>query len=35
MNQSNEVINYKLYIGHDEAFSVNIPEHAIQTAVAN
>lgn len=33
MNQSDEVINYKLYVGNDNAISMNIPPHAIQSIV--
>ncbi len=33
MNQSNEAINYKLYIGNATAISITIPAHAIQTVV--
>lgn len=33
MNQSDEEIDYKLYVGNDEAVSISIPAHAIQTVV--
>jgi glucosylceramidase len=33
MNQSDEAIDYKLYVGASEAISVNIPGHAIQTVI--
>ncbi len=33
MNQSEEAIDYKLYVGDAEAVSVNIPAHAMQTIV--
>lgn len=33
MNQSNEAIDYKLYVGDAEAISISIPAHAIQTVV--
>ena len=33
MNQSDEVINYKLYVGNDNAISMNIPPQAIQSIV--
>lgn len=33
MNQSDEAIDYKLYIGDAEAISVSFPAHAIQTVV--
>ena len=33
MNQSDSPIDYKLYVGADQAISVNIPAHAIQTVV--
>lgn len=35
MNQSDEAIDYKLYVGNAEAISVSIPAHAIQTVVTN
>ena len=35
MNQSDEAIDYKLYVGNAEAISINIPAHAIQTVVTN
>ena len=33
MNQSDEPIDYKLYVGASQAVSLNIPAHAIQTVV--
>jgi len=33
MNQSDEAIDYKLYVGNSEAISISIPAHAIQTVV--
>jgi glucosylceramidase len=33
MNQSDEAIDYKLYVGPSEAISLSIPAHAIQTIV--
>jgi glucosylceramidase len=33
MNQSDEAIDYKLYVGTAEAISLSIPAHAIQTIV--
>jgi glucosylceramidase len=33
MNQSDEAIGYKLYVGAAQAISLNIPAHAIQTIV--
>ena len=33
MNQSDEPIDYKLYVGAGEALSLSIPAHAIQTVV--
>lgn len=33
MNQSDEAIAYKLYVGADQALSLSIPAHAIQTIV--
>jgi glucosylceramidase len=33
MNQSDEAIEYKLYVGAAEAISLSIPAHAIQTVV--
>lgn len=33
MNQSDEAIDYKLYVGAAQAISLNIPAHAIQTIV--
>ncbi|MCA0132117.1 glycoside hydrolase family 30 protein [Winogradskyella alexanderae] len=35
MNQSDEAIDYKLYVGEAEAISMNIPAHAIQTIITN
>jgi glucosylceramidase len=35
MNQSDEAIDYKLYVGDATAISMTIPAHAIQTAVTN
>ena len=35
MNQSDEEIEYKLYVGVAEAISLTIPAHAIQTVVTN
>ncbi len=33
MNQSDQPIDYKLYVGEGEAVSISIPAHAIQTVV--
>jgi glucosylceramidase len=33
MNQSDQAIDYKLYVGEGQAVSVSIPAHAIQTVV--
>jgi glucosylceramidase len=33
MNQSDEPIDYKLYVGDDEAISVSIPPRAIQSII--
>ncbi len=33
MNQSDEAIDYKFYVGDVEAISISIPAHAIQTVV--
>lgn len=33
MNQSDEAIDYKLYVGDAEAIAINIPAHAIQSVI--
>lgn len=33
MNQSDEAIDYNLYVGVSDAISINIPAHAIQTVI--
>lgn len=33
MNQSDDAIDYNLYVGSDNAISINIPGHAIQTVI--
>lgn len=35
MNQSDEAIDYKLFVGNDESISNNIPAHSIQTIVTS
>lgn len=35
MNQSDDAMEYRLYVGESEAISLNIPPHAIQTIVTN
>ncbi len=35
MNQSDEAVDYKLYVGEASAISVHIPAHAIQTLVTS
>ena len=35
MNQSDEAIDYKLFVGEAEAIALNIPPHAIQTVVTD
>jgi hypothetical protein len=35
MNQSDQPIDYKLFVGEAEAIALSIPAHAIQTVVTD